>query len=210
MKLLKQVIIQVFRRKDRFLNVLLLRYYRVRVGRRWKIKGTIQFRRGKGTITIGDDFKANSGSHHNPIGGDSKLRLIAVGDGHISIGSNVGISNSTFVSRQSIIIGNHVRIGGGCRIWDNDFHSLDPLERTNGGDEHIGTKAIIVSDYAFVGGGSIITKGVTVGTGAIVAAGSVVTKDIPPFQIWGGNPATKIREQSGASRDQIEKEERTS
>ena len=30
--------------------------------------------------------------------------------------------------------------------------------------------------------------------GAIVAAGSVVTKDVPPCEIWGGNPARKIRD----------------
>ena len=42
--------------------------------------------------------------------------------------------------------------------------------------------------------GSIILSGVTIGTGAIIAAGSVVTKDVPSCEIWGGNPARKIRD----------------
>lgn len=29
--------------------------------------------------------------------------------------------------------------------------------------------------------------------GAVIAAGSVVTKNIPPCEVWGGNPAKKIR-----------------
>ena len=37
-------------------------------------------------------------------------------------------------------------------------------------------------------------SGVTIGTGSIVAAGSIVTKNIPPCEIWGGNPAKKIKD----------------
>jgi len=52
---------------------------------------------------------------------------------------------------------------------------------------------IVIEDGAFVGGSSLIMKGVTIGRHSIVAAGSVVTKDIPPNEIWGGNPAKFIR-----------------
>jgi len=40
-----------------------------------------------------------------------------------------------------------------------------------------------------IGSGTCILCGVTIGVGAIVGAGSVVTKDIPPYEIWAGNPA---------------------
>jgi acetyltransferase-like isoleucine patch superfamily enzyme len=39
-----------------------------------------------------------------------------------------------------------------------------------------------------------VLKSVTVGDGAIVGVGSVVTKDIPPYEIWGGVSARKIRD----------------
>jgi acetyltransferase-like isoleucine patch superfamily enzyme len=45
-----------------------------------------------------------------------------------------------------------------------------------------------------VGVNSVILKGVEIGDGAVVAAGSVVTKSIPTNEIWGGNPARKIRD----------------
>lgn len=52
----------------------------------------------------------------------------------------------------------------------------------------------IVENDVWIGTGSIIMSGVTIGKGSIVAAGSIVTKDIPPCEIWGGNPAKKIKD----------------
>ena len=52
----------------------------------------------------------------------------------------------------------------------------------------------IVEDDVWIGHGAIILAGVRIGKGSIVAAGSVVTKDIPPCEIWGGNPANKIKD----------------
>lgn len=51
---------------------------------------------------------------------------------------------------------------------------------------------IIVENNVFIGARSLILPGVTIGESAIVAAGSVITKDIPPFEVWGGNPAKKL------------------
>lgn len=46
-----------------------------------------------------------------------------------------------------------------------------------------------IGNDVWIGSRSLIMKGVTIGDGAIIAAGSVVTKDVPPYEIWGGNPA---------------------
>ena len=53
---------------------------------------------------------------------------------------------------------------------------------------------LIIEDDVWIGHGAIILAGVQIGKGSIVAAGSVVTKDIPPCEIWGGNPAKKIKD----------------
>ena len=146
-----------------------------------------------GNIVIGNKFIANSGKNKNPIGGDTILRLVTKKSGKIIIGNNVGISNSTIVCWNRITIGDYVYIGGGCKMWDTDFHSIDPIERRHKGDRKIKTAPIIIKDYAFIGGSSIILKGVTIGKNSIIAAGSIVTKDIPDNEIWGGNPAKFIR-----------------
>lgn len=48
------------------------------------------------------------------------------------------------------------------------------------------TKVVIEHD-TFIGAGCIILKGITSG------AGSVVSQNIPPRQIWTGNPVKFIR-----------------
>jgi acetyltransferase-like isoleucine patch superfamily enzyme len=45
----------------------------------------------------------------------------------------------------------------------------------------------------WIGINSIIKHGVTIGTGVVIGAGSVVTKNIPPYEIWAGVPARKIK-----------------
>ena len=55
---------------------------------------------------------------------------------------------------------------------------------------------IRVGEHCWIGTGAIILQGVTIGDGAVIAAGAVVTKDVPPYEIWGGVPARKIRDRS--------------
>jgi acetyltransferase-like isoleucine patch superfamily enzyme len=52
----------------------------------------------------------------------------------------------------------------------------------------------IIEADVWVGYGAIIMTGRRIGRGAIVATGAVVTQDIPPYEIWGGVPARKIRD----------------
>ncbi|WP_161599435.1 acyltransferase [Hymenobacter nivis] len=148
----------------------------------------------KGHIQIGQNFQANSGVNNNPIGGDTVLRLITVNENaKIIIGDDVGISNSTILAWEKIEIGNKVMIGGGVKIWDTNFHSLDPILRTTAPDTDVKTAPIKIDDYAFIGAGSIIMKGVHIGKNSIIAAGSVVVKNIPANVIAGGNPCRVIK-----------------
>jgi acetyltransferase-like isoleucine patch superfamily enzyme len=54
-------------------------------------------------------------------------------------------------------------------------------------------RTIIEADV-WIGYGAIIMAGKRIGRGAIVASGAVVTQDVPPYEIWGGVPARKIRD----------------
>jgi acetyltransferase-like isoleucine patch superfamily enzyme len=55
-------------------------------------------------------------------------------------------------------------------------------------------KYTIIEDDVWVGLGATIMQGVRIGRGSIIAARSVVTRDVPPYEIWGGIPAKKIRD----------------
>lgn len=52
---------------------------------------------------------------------------------------------------------------------------------------------VVLEDGCDIGAGAIILPGVRVGEGAIIGAGAVVTCDVPPYEIWAGVPARKIR-----------------
>ena len=156
------------------------------------IRGFVYIK-NNGVISIGSSFVCNSGLFKNPIGGDSISRLVTRKGGNISIGNNVGISNSTIVSSIGVFISDNVMIGGGCRIWDTNFHSISPIERKLKNEISIKSRCVYLLDNCFIGAGSIILPGVTVGVNSIVGAGSVVRVSIPDNEMWAGNPAVKVK-----------------
>lgn len=106
--------------------------------------------------------------------------------GRAIIYNGVGIDS---VAPDKIYIGNNVAITAGTKILT---HYLDPNEKGNKfrfGEVHI-------EDDVFIGVNVIICNAVTIGKGSIVGAGSVVTKNIPPYQVWAGNPARFIKERA--------------
>jgi len=52
---------------------------------------------------------------------------------------------------------------------------------------------VTIGDHCWVGSGCIIIPGVTIGECSIVASNSFVNKDIPPYSVYGGNPARLIK-----------------
>lgn len=151
------------------------------------------FIRGTGKITIGNHVRITSCRETNPIGGDIKTILFAKGQSEITIGDYSGLSNAAIVALEKIEIGNHVFIGGNCKIYDHDFHSIKFEERIQDNDPGVKSAPIMIKDGAFIGAHSIILKGVTIGEKSVVGAGSVVTRSIPDGEIWAGNPAKFIR-----------------
>jgi acetyltransferase-like isoleucine patch superfamily enzyme len=50
-----------------------------------------------------------------------------------------------------------------------------------------------IGNDVWIGTNCLIRSGITIGDGAIIGMGSVVTKDVPPYEIWAGNPAKLIK-----------------
>lgn len=177
-----------------FYNRKILNQNNVIYGQTPNIRGRLYIKNDyNNQITIGSNVTINSSVSSNPIGGDGRMVMWLLQNGCITIGSNVGISNSTFVSDCGIIIDNDVYIGGGCKIYDTDFHSVNYLERVVKHDINTKKAAVHIKEGAFIGAFSIILKGVTVGEKAVIGAGSVVTRNVPDNEVWAGNPATFIK-----------------
>ena len=51
----------------------------------------------------------------------------------------------------------------------------------------------VIGHDVWIGQNIRIKQGVNIGTGAIIGMGSIVTKDVPPYNIYAGNPAKFIR-----------------
>lgn len=170
-------------------NVYSLKKQDVFYGQNLCIHGKIYI---MGKVEIGNNVSINSGYKYNPIGGQGRTLLITHRQGWIVIGNNVGISNSAIVAVERVEIHDDVRIGGSCKIYDNDFHSLNFEYRMARLDTHIRSSPVIIKRGAFVGAHSIILKGVTIGERSVIGAGSVVTKSIPNGEMWAGNPARYI------------------
>lgn len=51
----------------------------------------------------------------------------------------------------------------------------------------------IIENDVWIGSMCMIKAGVKIGNGAVIGMGSVVTHDVPPYEIWAGNPAKFIR-----------------
>ena len=172
-------------------NMVQIKRYHVQYASSVKIRGRAYIS-GTG-ICMGKNVIINSNYKANPIGGDGRTILRTNGEGIIVIGENTGISNSVIVAYRSVIIGKNVLIGGSCKIYDTDFHSLDSHQRIKYPLDDISSKEIVIEDGVFLGAHCIVLKGVTIGQNSIIGAGSVVTKSIPAGEIWAGNPARFIR-----------------
>lgn len=189
---IKQTLIRIKWKPAEFVNKMSFRLRKFHYGTSFRTYGMI-FIRGTGQIAVGDNVTITSCRETNPIGGDVKTILFAKGNSKITIGNHVGISNSALVALNSITVEENVMIGGGCKIYDNDFHPLKYDQRINMPNENVIAKPVVIKKGAFIGAHSIILKGVTIGEKSIIGAGSVVTKSIPDGEIWAGNPVHFIR-----------------
>jgi acetyltransferase-like isoleucine patch superfamily enzyme len=147
----------------------------------------------KGKLSIGSKVTFNNSTKYNFVGVYKPCSLFVEKDAVLTIGANSGFSGISIYCTSRIDIGSYVNIGGNVCIWDTDFHPLDHLERRVNNKAKIQSRPVTIADDVFIGANSIILKGANIGERSVIGAGSVVTKNIPPDEIWAGNPARFIR-----------------
>ncbi len=123
--------------------------------------------------------------------------------------TNIIMRKYSYIGHDCFVV--NAEIGSFCSIADNcriggaehniSFVSTSPVfcrgknvlrKNFSNLDNAITSKTSIGNDV-WLGAGTIVKSGVHISTGAVVGGGSVVTKDIPPYEIWAGNPAKLIR-----------------
>jgi acetyltransferase-like isoleucine patch superfamily enzyme len=113
------------------------------------------------------------------------------------IGSNVSIGCLAHVGRN-VTLGAGTRIQGGAyvadlsNIGDNVFIGPNATILNDkyppSGDPTL-WEPVTLENRAVIGGAATVLPGLVVHENAVLAAGSTLTKDIPPGEVWAGNPA---------------------
>ena len=96
-----------------------------------------------------------------------------------------------FHSAGGLTIGRNVGIGPGVKIITSS-HAEEGIQVPIL-HSRIEFAPVTIDDDCDVGVGTIILPGVNIAKGVQVGAGAVVTSDIPPYEVWAGVPARRIR-----------------
>ncbi len=104
------------------------------------------------------------------IGPGSVLLAGTVLTADITVGSHVAVMPQAVLTHDDQV-GDYATIASGVRL---------------GGGAVLGTGA-------YVGSGALVREGVTVGDWSLIGMGSVVLHDVPPGEVWAGNPARLLR-----------------
>ena len=112
---------------------------------------------------------------------------VQIGEG-TKIGAFCDIGRNVIIGRECNIQC-HVSISNGCIIGNRVFIGPKATLLNDKYPPSPTLQPVVVRDEAVIGGGAIILPGVTIGERAVIGAGSVVTRDVPPNEVWYGNPA---------------------
>ena len=116
------------------------------------------------------------------IGADCNLNAHTLVEGGATIGDRVTLKCGVYVW-DGVTLEDDVFIGPNV-VFTNDKAPLSRVRPETFATTRVGRGASI-------GGGAVILPGVSIGASAMIGAGAVVTRDVPPGEIWVGNPARR-------------------
>ncbi len=104
------------------------------------------------------------------IGPGSVLLAGVVLTAEVTVGAHVAVMPHVVLTHDGRV-GDHATIASGVRL--------------GGG--------VVLAPGAYLGAGALVREGVTIGEGSLVGMGAVVLRDVPPGEVWVGNPARRLR-----------------
>jgi sugar O-acyltransferase (sialic acid O-acetyltransferase NeuD family) len=114
------------------------------------------------------------------VGPGSVLLAHCVLTAAVRVGAHVAVMPHVVLTHDDVVedfatIASGARLGGGVR-----------LERG-----------------AYVGSGALVRQGAAVGAWSLIGMGSTVLGDVPPGEVWAGNPARQLREAAAPALDEL-------
>jgi acetyltransferase-like isoleucine patch superfamily enzyme len=135
----------------------------------------------------------SSVKNHHAISIGSRVEInpfVTLWPSLLEIGDNSQINPGTAIYGK-VKIGKYVMIAPNCMLTggNHNYENTEQYIMQQGST----SKGIIINDDVWIGANTTVLDGVEIGEGAIVGANSLVNKDVPPFAIFGGNPAKLIK-----------------
>ena len=145
-------------------------------------------------VVLGKDVKIHAfvNLYGCCIGDNTSIGAFVEIQKRAKIGKNCKISSHTFIC-EGVTIQDNVFIGHNVTFINDKYPKAANLDGNLQTEADWSVTPTLVEEGASIGSSVAILCGVTIGTGATVGAGSVVTKDIPPGEVWTGNPARFMR-----------------
>jgi sugar O-acyltransferase (sialic acid O-acetyltransferase NeuD family) len=104
------------------------------------------------------------------VGPGSVLLAQTVLTADAALGAHVAVMPQVVLTHDDVV-GDFVTIASGVRV--------------SGG--------VVIGEAAYLGTGALIRESLRIGARSIVGMGSVLLRDVPPGEVWAGNPARLIR-----------------
>lgn len=179
---------------------LMLKLQRIQYGKGCRFFGFPLIVTGRGgKIKLGSRLTLGSSFLSNMVGLWQRSIIIARNGGSVDIGNDVSMSGVTIYAFRHIEIGDYTIIGANTKIFDSDFHPINPQIRLTEPDDkqHTGMRETVIGKNVFIGCNALVLKGVHIGDNAVIGAGSVVTRDVPANCVAAGNPAVVVKHIEG-------------
>jgi sugar O-acyltransferase (sialic acid O-acetyltransferase NeuD family) len=110
-------------------------------------------------------------SASSAVGPGSVILAQCVLTASVSVGAHAAVMPHTVLTHDTVV---------------SDYATLASGVRLGGG--------AVAGTGAYIGAGALVRERVQVGDWSTVGMGSVVLRDVPPGQVWVGNPAHRLRD----------------
>ncbi|MEY8802713.1 CatB-related O-acetyltransferase [Leisingera sp. XS_AS12] len=138
------------------------------------------------------------------------FKTAPIGDGTLEIGRFTHGYEDMSIRGQgggtNVSIGSFCTIGEGVQILMEAAPQVECLtafpfgavfaEEMGGPDVHPAAPRsgdVVIGNDVWIGANATLLAGVTIGDGAVIGPNSTVTEDIGAYEVWGGNPAQRMR-----------------
>lgn len=126
------------------------------------------------------------------IGDETKVGAFVEIQKGAAIGARCKISSHSFIC-EGVTIEDEVFIGHGVMFINDKAPRATRADGTLQSESDWSVVPTRVARGASIGSGTTLLCGITIGAGALIGAGSVVTRDVPPGEVWCGNPARFLK-----------------